>query len=136
MHTSSNSVMGISAKKKHHGKQWVVTCKLQSMVKSVVTVTSEILTLIPMQPFTSSVVRLDEQDFDKASRHASVTPTIPNKLHGCKTEHAFKHDECPIFLRTILPCYLNSSRDRQPCAIATMPASVTRTHLSDSDCRV
>lgn len=107
------------------------------MVKSVVvTVTSEILTLIPMQPFMSSVVRLDEQDFDKASRHASVTPTIPNKLHRCKTEHAFKYDECPIFFRTILPCYLNSSRDRQPCAIATMPASVTRTHLSDSDCRI
>lgn len=105
------------------------------MVKSVVTETSEILTLIPMQPFTSSVVRLDEQDFDKASRHASVTPTIPNKLHGCKTEHTFKPSECSIF-RTILPCYLNSSRARQPCAIAKMPASVTRTHLSDSDCRV
>lgn len=36
---------------------------------------------MPIHPFTSSVVIVFEQDFERASKHLSVTPTIPNKLH-------------------------------------------------------
>lgn len=35
---------------------------------------------MPMHPFTSRVVRVFEQDLERASKDASVTPTIPNKL--------------------------------------------------------
>lgn len=42
---------------------------------------SNFFTLIPTHPFTSRVVILCEQDLERASRHLSVTPTIPNKLH-------------------------------------------------------
>ncbi|KAM0952089.1 hypothetical protein DsansV1_C03g0032721 [Dioscorea sansibarensis] len=31
-------------------------------------------------PFTSRVVKVFEQDLERASKDASVTPTIPNKL--------------------------------------------------------
>jgi hypothetical protein len=39
-----------------------------------------ICTLMLIHPFTSRVVRVSEQDFDNASRHESVTPTIPKRL--------------------------------------------------------
>lgn len=42
---------------------------------------SEVVTLMPIHPFTSRVVIVSEQELDRASRHLSVTPTIPNKLH-------------------------------------------------------
>ena len=42
---------------------------------------SGVITLIPIHPFTSRVVSLCEQDLESASKHLSVTPTIPNKLH-------------------------------------------------------
>lgn len=36
---------------------------------------------MPMHPFTSRVVIVVEQNLERTSRHLSVTPTIPNKLH-------------------------------------------------------
>uniref|UniRef100_A0A2P2JEZ7 F-box protein At3g58530 isoform X2 n=1 Tax=Rhizophora mucronata TaxID=61149 RepID=A0A2P2JEZ7_RHIMU len=57
---------------------------------------------MPMQPLTSRVVIQLEQNLDRASRHLSVTPTIPNKLRN--------------------------SRALQLLATAITPTSVTRTH--------
>jgi hypothetical protein len=40
---------------------------------------------MPIHPFTSRVVMVFEHDLERASRHSSVTPIIPNKLHHILT---------------------------------------------------
>jgi len=42
---------------------------------------------MPIHPFTSRVVMLLEHDFESASKHLSVTPTIPNKLQIYRSTH-------------------------------------------------
>lgn len=46
---------------------------------------------MPIHPLTSRVVIVFEQDLERASRHLSVTPTIPNKLHKILYEISYRN---------------------------------------------